>query len=89
VALCNKAVHESAWAKGDRSSGGGGLIALELARQAYQAHALPYGPVLSNIAVCDPRRFTWLYDPTAVPEQCVKVRDNKTGRIAVWPYFFA
>jgi hypothetical protein len=35
----------------------------------------------------DPRRFTWIYDHAGEAIDCVKVRDNKTGRIVVWPHF--
>jgi hypothetical protein len=35
----------------------------------------------------DPRRFTWIYDPASEAVDCVKVRDNKTGNIVVWPHF--
>jgi hypothetical protein len=87
VARCNKIVHEGSWAKGDVSAHGGVFIALELSKQAYLAHALPYEPGLSKMILYDPRRFTWNYDQAGEAIDCVKVRDNKTGRIVVWPHF--
>jgi hypothetical protein len=87
VSRCNKAVHEASWAKGDVSASGGVFIALELAEQAYLAHALPYEPGLSKMILYDPRRFTWIYDHAGEAIDCVKVRDNKTGCIVVWPHF--
>ena len=87
MAWCNKAVHEAPWVEGDRSGTGGIFIALELAEQAYEAHALPYEPGLSKMRSYDPRRFRWFYDEAGEARDCVKVRDNKTGRVVVWPRF--
>jgi hypothetical protein len=89
IAWCNKAVHEAPWAEGNTSSAGaGGLyVALELAEQAYQAHLLPYEQGLSKIVLYDPRRFTWIYDETGEADDCVKVRDDRTGRLALWPHW--
>jgi hypothetical protein len=86
VAWCNKAVHEAPWVKGDTSSpGNGGLyVALELAEQAHQAHALPYEQGLSKMHLFDPRRFTWVYDESGEADDCVKLRDEQTGRLAIW-----
>jgi hypothetical protein len=61
-------------------------VALELAERAYQAHALPYQAGLSNMNTYDPRRFTWVYDPNGRAEDCVKVRDNQTGRLVIWQF---
>ncbi len=87
VARCNKAVHQASWSKGDTSARGGLFFALELAEQAYLAHALPYEPGLSKMLLYDPRRFTWIYDPAGEASDCVKLRDDKTGRMVVWPHF--
>jgi len=87
VQWCNKAVHEAPWVDGDMSTSGGIFIALELAEQAYQAHVLPYEQGLSNMSRFDPRRFTWVYDPLGEAQDCMKVRDDQTGRIAIWPHF--
>jgi len=83
VAWCNNAVHKAPWVDGDKTTTGGIYVALELAEQAYEAHELPYEPELSNMSRYDPRRFTWVYDETGELDDCVKVRDNKTGRLAV------
>ena len=84
VAWCNKAVHEAPWVEGDTSTLGGIYVALELAEQAYQAHALPYERALSKMDLYDPRRFTWVYDERGEADDCVKVRDDHTGRVAIW-----
>jgi hypothetical protein len=87
VGWCNAAVHDAPWVEGEMSTRGGLFIALELAEQAYQAHALHYEPGLSKMHLYDPRRFTWVYDQAGEAEDCVKIRDNQTGRVAVWPSF--
>jgi len=87
VASCNAAVYDASWGEGDWSARGGLQHALKLAEQAYRAHNLPFARGLSEMRLYDPRRFTWLYDPAGNAEHCVKVRDNYTGRIAVWPHF--
>jgi hypothetical protein len=86
VARCNRAVHGAPWVKGNWSPPGGGgvYLALELAEQAYQAHALPYERGLSKMSLYDPRRFTWVYDESGEADDCVKVRDDHTGRLAIW-----
>lgn len=83
VAWCNSAVHKAPWVDGDTSTSGGIYVALELAEQAYQAHLLPYKPGLSHMPEYDPRRFTWIYDESGEADDCVKVRDDKTGRLAI------
>jgi hypothetical protein len=89
VAWCNKAVHEAPWVEGNTSSAGGGgiYVALELAEQAYEAHGLPYKAGLSHMSQYDPRRFTWVYDESGKADDCVKVRDDMTGRMAIWPHW--
>jgi hypothetical protein len=87
VTWCNKAVHEAPWVDGDTTTAGGVYVALELAQQAYQAHLLPYKPELSHMSKYDPRRFTWIYDESGEGDDCVKVRDDKTGRLAIWPHW--
>jgi hypothetical protein len=87
VEWCNSAVHQAPWIHGDLSARGGIFIALELAEQAYQLHSLPYKKGLSNLTIFDPRRFSWLYEPEREGEGYVKVRDNRTGRVAAWPWF--
>jgi hypothetical protein len=79
VAWCNKAVHEAPWTMGDKTTAGGIYIALELAEQAYVAHALPYEQGLSEMKDYDPRRFTWVYDESGEADDCVKIRDDRTG----------
>ena len=82
VAWCNKAVHDAPWVKGNMSTLAGLYVALELAEQAYEAHLLPYKVGLSNMPSYDPRRFTWIYDEGGEADDCVKVRDDHTGRLA-------
>lgn len=87
VAWCNKAVHESPWTKGDKTTSGGIYIALELAEQAYVAHGLPYERGLTSLEAHDPRRFRWLYDEKGIPDECVKLLDTDTAKIVIWPYW--
>lgn len=87
VAWCNKAVHDAPWVKGDTRTLSGIYVALELAEQAYQAHALTYEVGLSRMEAYDPRRFTWIYDETGEADDCVKLRDDHTGRLALWPHW--
>jgi hypothetical protein len=87
VASCNAAVHDAPWVAWDTSTRGGLFIALELAEQAYQAHSLRYEPGLPKMHLYDPRRFTWVYDESGEAENCVKLRDNNTGRLVIWPWF--
>jgi hypothetical protein len=87
AAWCNAAVHYAPWVDGDTSPGGGLYVALKLAEQAFRAHQLHYEPGFSNMSSYDPRRFTWVYDPAEPVSDCVKVRDNQTGRLVVWPEF--
>jgi hypothetical protein len=87
VGWCNAAVHDAPWVDGDTSIRGGLFIALELAEQAFQAHALYYEPGLSKMRSYDPRRFTWIFDEGGEARDSVKLRDNQTGRIVIWPYF--
>ena len=89
VEWCNNAVHQAPWTHGDFSARGGIFIALELAEQAYELHSMPYKKGLSNITTFDPRRFSWLYEAEREGngEGSVKVRDNRTGRVATWPWF--
>jgi hypothetical protein len=87
VASCNAAVHDAPWVAGDTSTRGGLFIALELAEQAYQAHSLRYEPGLPKMHLYDPRRVTWVYDESGEAENCVKLRDNNTGRLVIWPWF--
>ena len=67
---------------------GGFPLALEFAERAYEAHSLPYKAGLSSIIHYPPDRFTWLYDEAGDAKDCVKVRDNKTGRVVVWRHWF-
>jgi hypothetical protein len=87
VACCNNVVHEAPWTTGDTSTAGGLHVALELAEQAYTAHALPYEQGLSKMERYDPRRFKWIYDELGEADDCVKVRDTKTGKVAIWPHW--
>ena len=59
--------------------------ALELAEVAYKVHRLPYVKGLSGIDRFPPDRFTWLCDESGDAKECVKVRDNKSGKVVVWP----
>jgi hypothetical protein len=87
VEWCNKSVHEAPWVQGDTSTAGGIYLALELAGQAYQAHALAYEQGLSKMSLYDPRRFTWVYDESGEADDCVKIRDDHTGRLVIWPHW--
>jgi hypothetical protein len=87
VAWCNEAVRAAAWVNRDTSTLGGICAALELAEQGYQAHLLLFGVAPSKMPSCDPRRFTWVYDESGEADDCVKVRDNQTGRLAIWPHW--
>jgi hypothetical protein len=87
VACCNNVVHEAPWTTSDTSTAGGLHVALELAEQAYTAHALPYEQGLSKMERYDPRRFKWIYDELGEADDCVKVRDTKTGKVAIWPHW--
>jgi hypothetical protein len=84
---CNSLVHEAPWTTGrTKGPGAGGLYqALELAQIAYEAHGLSYKPGLSNMHLYDPRRFTWVCDEGG--DDCVKIRDNHTGRLAICPHW--
>ncbi len=64
------------------------FMALELAQQAYEAHSLAYEPGLSAMHQYPPDRFTWICDETGDAKECVKVRDDKTGRLVIWPHWF-
>jgi hypothetical protein len=62
-------------------------IALELAQQAHEAHGLPYEEGLSAIVRYPPDRFTWICDESGDAKQSVKVRDNQTDAVVVWPHW--
>jgi hypothetical protein len=87
VKWCNAAVHDAPWVDGDVTTRGGIYVALELAEQAYGAHALPYEKGLSKMRLYDPRRFTWIYNSFGEASDCVMVRDDQTGRQVGWPWF--
>ena len=63
-------------------------MALELAEQAYQVHGLPYEQGLSAMDRYPPDRFTWVCDEAGEAKDCVKIRDDQTGRLVVWPHWF-
>jgi hypothetical protein len=79
AARCNDAVR--------KPYGKNVYIALELAQKAYEAHALPYQPGLSEMERFPPDRFTWICDPGGDAKNCVKLRDNQTGRLVAWPHW--
>ena len=85
----NRKVHEAPWTTGRFSGvGAGGLYeALELGQLAYKAHKLPYEEGLSKMKEYPPQRFRWVYDEAGSADNCVKVLDTKTGRLAPWRYF--
>lgn len=62
-------------------------IALELAQQAYEVHALPYEAELSAMDRYPPDRFTWVCEESGDAKECVKVRDDQTGKVLVWPHW--
>jgi hypothetical protein len=62
-------------------------IALELAQQAYRAHGLLHKLSPNNLSEQPPNRFTWLCDETADASRCVKVRDDRTGRLVTWRHW--
>ena len=37
------------------------------------------------LAACPPSRFSWFVDQEGAVDECMKVRDDQTGRVAVWP----
>ena len=88
VANRNREVHEAPWTKGKTGTSSGISIALKLADGAYRVHGLPYETGLSKFHLYDPRRFTWIYDPNGAVWDYVKLRDNQTGRVVVWPWLF-
>jgi len=61
--------------------------ALELAEQAYRAHRLPHEPGPSALDRYPPDRFTWICDDNSEAKECVKLRDNRTGKLVVWPHW--
>jgi hypothetical protein len=61
--------------------------ALELAEKAYNAHRLPYIRGISHMSNFPPDRFTWLCDEHCDAKQCLKVRDDETDMIALWPHW--
>ncbi len=63
------------------------FMALELAQQAYGAHSLAYEPGLSAMDQYPPDRFTWICDETGDAKECVKVRDDQTGRLVAWRHW--
>ena len=81
VAWCNERARKP-YAKGI-------YIALELAEQAYEAHGLPYEPGLRAMEKYPPDRFTWVCDDEGDAKESVKVRDDQTGRLVVWPRWYA
>jgi hypothetical protein len=85
VGWCNAAVHDAPWVDGDTTTRGGLYLALELAEQAYLAHGLPYKQGL--LPSYDPRRFTWICDASGEAKDCVKLRDNETGLLVIWPHW--
>ena len=84
VAWCNTAVHDAPWIDVDRTTQRGIFVALD--ERTFDAHDLAYEQGISKIGKYDPQRFTGFYDSTADFKDCIKVHDNKTGRIVVWPY---
>ncbi len=63
-------------------------IALELAEQAYRAHGLPYERGLGSIYKYPPDRFTWICEEKGDAKKCVTIRDDQTGKIVIWPYWY-
>ena len=78
VAWCNERVRKP-YAKGI-------YIALELAEQAYEDDGLPG---LRAMGKYPPDRVTWVCDEEGDAKECVKVRDDQTGRLVVWPRWYA
>ena len=64
------------------------FLALDLAEKAYRVFGLRYESGLGKIDLYSPDRFTWLWDEHGNTEHCVKIRDDGTGRVVVWPYWF-
>jgi len=85
----NTTVHSAPWTTGRTDGPGAGLLykALEMAKLAYTAHALPYEQGLSKMKDYDPRRFQWIYDEAGRVDDCVKLLDTKTGVLVVWPHW--
>jgi hypothetical protein len=89
VEACNNKVHAAPWKTGrTQGPGAGGLYeALEMAEQAFAAHALPYEQGLSRMKDYDPRRFRWVYEENGKVDECVKLLDIQTGNLVVWPHW--
>jgi hypothetical protein len=62
-------------------------MALELAQQAYEALGLPCVAGLGAMEKYPPDRFTWIYDEDGNARECVRVRDDETGRSVIWPHW--
>jgi hypothetical protein len=61
--------------------------ALELSEQAHEVHRLPYASGLSNLREFPPNRFEWICDETKNTVS-IKLRDRRTGVVAIWPHWF-
>jgi hypothetical protein len=79
VAWCNESTR--------KPYGKTAFIALELAEKAYKAHGLKYEHGLSSMERYPPDRFSWICDEEGDAKKCVKVRDNQTSRIVIWPHW--
>jgi hypothetical protein len=62
-------------------------LALELSEEAYRAHGLQYEMGLSSMDNYPPDRFTWICDEKGNAKECVKVRDDQTGIVVIWPHW--
>jgi hypothetical protein len=60
---------------------------LSLPEQAHEAHGLDYEKGLSAMDRFSPDRFTWFCDEAGDAKECVKLKDNQTGRVVVWPHW--
>ena len=61
-------------------------VAVELTAQACAAHGLPFERSRSEMASYS-NRFMWTCDEAGDLRDCLKVRDNQTGRTVTWPNF--
>jgi hypothetical protein len=58
-------------------------IGMEITQRAYEAHGLPHKPGFSHLAEYPPDRFHWFVDEAAPAEECLKIRDIRTGRVVI------
>jgi hypothetical protein len=63
-------------------------IAMEIIQHAYEAHGLPHKPGFSHLAEYTHERFHWFCDEAAPAAECLKIRDDRTGRVVTDPMWY-